>query len=471
MNYTAIVRVISILGLVMAGALAIGGAVALIFREWVQLGAFGIAIFIVVVLSTSILLLTSRPTRKANPKDGLAVLVLWWLLASIVGAIPFIFDAPQGAVTAVLHESVSSLTTTGHVVLSPGEGEAAIWPVSLIVWRGLLHILGAMASLIAAATLFAALNLGGPGIHRTVLFTIPEGSFFSATPKVVVAAGLALGTVIFTTAALLLASGVPAAMALGDAVSVATTGLVVPGREDIAPLGILHALIIGGGLLVSTIGLAVALEIWGGRWRGAFRDPEASALLITILVVGGFAMVAGYTAWQGFGLGLTHISTSGLPLSTRDVAHSAPVTLMVIPALIGGSALSTAGGLKLARVALLMGRAGEEFARLGFRDSVVVMRYRGRVLPDAAIIGVWVYLVAYISALALLLLLTAICHLPFDTSVKTSVGWLSNTGSLVELDTVYRPQLADIVGIFAMLLGRLEVIALIPVFSWGFWRA
>ena len=193
-------------------------------------------------------------------------------------------------------------------------------------------------------------------------------------------------------------------------------------------------------------------------------------MLLTLLAIGAAAMIAGYTGWQGFGLGLSYISTSGLPLSNPGLAESAPVTLLVIPALIGGSALSTAGGLKLARLALLLGRAGEEFARLGFRDSVVVMRYRGRILPDAAIVGVWVYLVAYITALGVLLLTTGMCNLSFDASVKTAVGWLSNTGSLVTLEDVYRPRLADIVGIFAMLLGRLEVIALIPAFSWGFWR-
>lgn len=471
MNYAAVVRVLSLLGLILAGALLIGGSVAMVFREWIQLGAFGIAFFIVTVLSTSILLLTPKPSRKANPKDGLAVLILWWALASIIGAIPFMFDAPQGAVTAVLHESVSSLTTTGHVVLRPGPADAPVWPVSLIVWRGLLHLLGAMASLVAAATIFAALNLGGPGIHKTVLFTIPEGSFFNAIPKVVLAAALALGAVSLVTLTLLLVAGVPVPMALGDAISVATTGLVVPGREAMAPVGLLHSLILGLGLVASTVGLAVALEAGAGHWRGAFRDPEIGALMLTILVIGGCAVIAGYTAWQGFGLGLSHISTSGLPLSNPETIGSMPVILMIIPALIGGSALSTAGGLKLARLALLMGRAGEEFARLGFRDSVVVMRYRGRILPDAAIVGVWVYLVAYITAIAGLMLMTGLCHLTFDASVKTSVGWLTNTGSLVDISGAYRPRLADIVGIFAMLLGRLEVIALIPAFSWGFWRA
>lgn len=471
MNYTAVVRMISVLGLIMAGALVIGGGVALIYEEWLQLGAFSVAFFIVVVLSTSVLLLTSKPTRKANPKDGLAVLILWWVLASIIGAIPFMFDAPYGAVTSVLHESVSSLTTTGHVVITPGTPEAPDWPVSLVVWRGILHVLGALASLIAAASIFAALNLGGPGIHRTVLFTIPEGSFFNALPRVVVAAALALGLMILVILALLMAAGLPFGFALGDAVSAATTGLVIPGREAIGPSGWLHTTILGLGLIASTIGLAVALEVWAGRWRGGFRDPEVSALLLTLLVIGAAAMIAGHTAWQGFGLGLSYISTSGLPLYDPSLAERAPVTLLVIPAVIGGSALSTAGGLKLARLALLLGRAGEEFARLGFRDSVVVMRYRGRILPDAAIVGVWVYLVAYISALGALMLMTGLCHLSFDASVKTSVGWLSNTGSLVELTDVYRPRLADIVGIFAMLLGRLEVIALIPAFSWGFWRA
>lgn len=468
MNYTAIVRILSMLGLAKTGVLAIGATVAIFAQEWTQLVAFGVAILAVTVVSASLLLLTPRPRRRATPRDGLAVLILWWLLASLAGAVPFIFDAPAGAILMPFHESVSNLTTTGHVVLAPvGEGG---WPVSLVFWRGLLHLEGALASLVTAASIFAALNLGGPGIHNTVLFTIPEGSFFDTMPRVIIAAALALFGLVVTLFIILVLGGVPVARALSDAVSVAATGLVDPGRAGQAPLSPTHGIILFAGLAFSTIGLAVALEAWAGRWRRVAADPEVLTLIFIGAGITGLAVLAGLSVSDAAGWAVSQFSTAGLPLSDPAALRQLPVSVLILPALIGGAALSTAGGIKLARLALLLGRAGEEFSRLGFRDSVVVMGFRGRILPDSAVIGVWVYLVAYVAALTGLTIGFSLAGLGFPPALQSAAGTLSNSGNLVALGGAAHPEFASILSISAMLLGRLEIIAVIPALMPAFWR-
>lgn len=470
MNYAAVVRILCLLGLMKSAALLIAAAVALLFEEWIQLGAISMTLFVVLVLSISLLLLTPKPTRGTTPKDGLAVFILWWGLASLLGAGPFIFDAYQGWVTAILHESVSSLTTTGHVALVPVT-KGGEWPISLLVWRGMLHLIGGATTLVGVASIFAALNLGGPGIHKTVLFTIPEGSFFDAMPRVLIAASVALLAMVALLTLFLAAAGVPLGFALSDAVSISTTGLVHPERADIAPLNQQHSLVLFLGLVFATIGLAVALEASAGRWRRVVFDPEVVTLTGLVVILCGLLTLVGLTLVQAMGWSLTHVSTSGLPVTRPEDVPDVPLVLAVVPVLIGGSALATVGGLKLARLYLLLARAGEEFARLGFRDSVVVMRYRGRLLPDAAVVGVWVYLVAYVVFTASLIVALTLCNMAFPQSVSSAVGLLSNTGSMVDLAGANRPRVADLIAIAAMLLGRLEIIALIPALSWGFWRA
>ncbi|MEM9739852.1 MAG: potassium transporter TrkG [Pseudomonadota bacterium] len=469
MNYAAVVRILCLLGLVKSCALLIAGAAALLFREWIQLGAISVTLFIVLVLSVSLLLLTPKPSRDATPRDGLAVLILWWGLASLFGAGPFIFDAYQGWVSAVLHESVSSLTTTGHVALTPVTMDGD-WPVSLLVWRGLLHLMGAVTTLVGVASIFAALNLGGPGIHKTVLFTIPEGSFFNAMPNVLVAATTALGAMVLIITTALIWSGVQWGYALSDAISISTTGLVHPGRAEMAPINGVHGLLIFLGLAFSTVGLAVALEAQAGRWLDVLRDPELMSLAGILVVLCALLASVGVALWPALGWSLTHVSTSGIPVTDPALLPSVPLVLAIVPTLIGGSALATVGGLKLARLYLLVARAGEEFARLGFRDSVVVMRYRKRLLPDAAVVGVWVYLVAYVVVVASLIIVNTLCNMSFADSVSTAIGLISNSGNLVDLSGSNRPNVSDLFAILAMLLGRLEIIALIPALSWGFWR-
>ncbi len=467
MNYPAIVRILSMLGLFQAAGLALTCTVALAYGEWRQLLALSLAFLFVSVTATSLLLLTPAPRRESRASDGLGVVILWWFLASISGALPFMFDAPAGAVLLVWHETVSCLTTTGHSVL-PMAPEA--WPVSLVVWRGFLHLSGAMASLVTAASVFAAINIGGPGIHRTILFTDPEGSFFDALARVIRAAALALGLLIALMTVLLAMSGISPGVALADAVSVATTGLVAPGRAGSAPLSALHSLILFAGLVVSTIGLALALEIRAARWRRILRDPETVSLAIILLAVIGALMAAGIRFDNSFGLAISLQSTAGLPLFPPQLISEVPLPILLLAPMVGGAALSTAGGVKLARLALLGARAGEEFARLGFRDSVVVMRYRDRVQKDGAVIGVWVYLVAYFIALFAIMLSLSMLAMSFDAVIVTSVGLLSNTGSLVWLPVSGQGGAGAAISCLAMLLGRLEVIALIPAFSPGFWR-
>ena len=469
MNFAAVVRILSLLGLTMVAAMAIGAVAAVSFREWVQLAAFSIGILGVGVLSSSLLLLTPKPKRRATSRDGLAVAVLWWIGAGLAGAIPFLFDTPQGEALAAIHESFSSFTTSGHVVLDMPmhDGE---WPSSLVVWRGVLHILGAMTSLVVAATVFAALNLGGPGIHKTVLFTIPDRSFFDGLGRVIGASAIALSLFITLGMLVLLTTGIGAPAALGDAVSLATTGLVNPGRALEAPMSVWHASLLSFGLIISTIGLAVALEVAASRWRKVATDPEVLALLTVVILITGGLVLTGVGPWESVGLVLSLQSTSGLPLSDPDGLQNMPIAIIGIPALIGGAALSTAGGIKLARFALLTARAGEEFSRLGFRDSVVAIRYRGRVLPDAAIVAIWVYLVAYVSALGLFIFLLSVTGVPFEDALSGAIGVLSNCGSLVNLTAVDHAPVTHLVASIALILGRLEIIALLPVLSPGFWR-
>lgn len=469
MNTTAVVRILSGLGLVMAACMAATGIVATIMQEWVQLAAISIGFLLVLVISTSLLVLTNKPKRRSTPGDGLAVLILWWLLAGFVGGIPFIFDVPLGHVLTLVHESVSCLTTTGHTVIDfKSRGED--WPVSLLIWRGFLHLQGAMASLIAAASVFAALNIGGPGVHKTDLFTLPSGSFFDATPRVVIAAASALSVLVVAFTLFMLVSGNGIGLALSDAVSVATTGLVDPGRAARPPEGPAHAIILFVGLLAATIGLVLLFEGRGGRWLRRLRDPEIVTCLGLLAAITIVLVVAGRPAADSLGWAMSSLSTSGLPLSEENFDRSVPVTLLILPTLIGGSALSTAGGLKLARLSLLWARAAEEFARLGFRDSVVSIRYRGRVLPDAAVVGIWVYLVAYVALYSLLICLLAATGLGFEASIASGAGLISNNGALVASSPEAHPDAWHIIAMLAMIAGRLEVIALMPAFITGFWR-
>lgn len=464
MNFASIIRILATLSLTIAALMILPLGIALGRGENAQAISFGITLVLIALLAGSVLSLTPRPKRRANSSDALAAAIFCWLLSGILGAAPFVIGVANQSILAALHESVSCLTTTGHSVIEIGDGG---WPISLIVWRGILHILGAIMTLTIAASVFAAINLGGPGIHRTELFTLPSGSFFSAVPRVLSAASVFVMVLVSVFTILLVFAGAPGGNALATSVSAITTGLVDPEGAAVVN-NPAQRLVVTTALILGTLGLYFALSLRRMNFMQSFYDPEVFAFLLVITGLTMLAMVAGLGPWEGSSWSLSALSTSGIQTTSDNVALLLPIPLIVLPALIGGSALSAAGGIKLGRLVILVRRTMQEFGSLGFRGSIVKFVYRGRSLEESSVVGVWVYLIGYIGAIVLLIGVLSFAGSNFESAVPTAIGAISNSGSLI--DTDISTGNLHLALIFAMLLGRWEILALLPLFVPAFWQ-
>ena len=107
---------------------------------------------------------------------------------------------------------------------------------------------------------------------------------------------------------------------------------------------------------------------------------------------------------------------------------------------------------------------------MGFRQSLVHFQFRGRVQSDRTLMGIWVYLVAYIIASVAGLLLFSFLGLGFDDALSTTMGSLTNSGHLIPRSEISGAPLYQFLTILGMILGRLEVLALIPLLTISFWR-
>ena len=467
MNYTSVVRVTAGLMLTIAAGGLLPALVAAIQSEGQQVFAFLAMSTTISIISSTILLLTNKPTRRARPADGLAVVILFWIGAPIVASLPFILGVANASPLAAIHEAMSCLTTTGHTLIAINTDA---WPISLLVWRGVLHIIGAIATITMAASVFAALNLGGPGIHRTVLFTIPEGSFFDAAPRVIIFVAVSMAIALIALTSALVLAGVPGLRAMGDAVSALSTGLVYPDGATRSIVSPAAATILGFGLFLGALGLAIGLPLRRFRLRSLLSAPETVAFCIVVLVFAVIAIVAGGPILGALGWSISAASTSGLPLSDHGLAQTLPITVIVIPALIGGSALSAAGGVKLARLIVLLRRAGQEFRQLGYRKSVVTFRFRERQLSERSVIGVWVYILGYIVAVFACVSGFSFLGQEFDVAIRLAVGGLTNSGAVVDASVSTLQSGESALLTLAMLLGRLEILALLPALVPSFWR-
>ncbi len=468
MNHLAIVRVISATALGFSGLFLICFLVALASGETDQQMVFAGAGATIGGFGGTVLLLTDKPKRRAHAKDGLAVAILFWVIGGLISSIPFFDYIGAPDLLGAFYESVSNLTTTGHSRVDP-----VLYPMStsIFVWRALLHLIGAIASVSIAATVFSGLNLGGPGVHRNRFFSEPEGSFFDPVARVVRISTILIlsGTVILS--AMLLAIGLPPRDALAGAVSAITTGMVDPAASMTGPsAGAVHSILLWFGLVAGTLGLVAIDGAGQGRMRAVPFDPETLAWGGTLVLITLLAFLAGLPLFESIGWATSSLATSGIALSDPQQFSRLPIVLLLFPVLIGGSALSAAGGFKLARLIILTRRVALEFVQLGYRGSVQHFKFRGRRQSERTVMGVWVYLVGYIVACTIGTLLLSATGLAFDDAIRAGIGSLSNAAHiLVGMNAELSP-LAQICAILGMILGRLEVIALLPALNPTFWQ-
>lgn len=466
MNYPSVFRILAVLHGGSALLLIVPLVVAIAYKETPQVAALSITLLISCVIAASVFLLTGKPARAARPTDGLGVVILWWLAAPIAAAPPFVLGAAETAIVSAIHEAASCLTTSGHSVIVIGDGG---WPRSLIVYRGVLHLLGAWMTVTTAASVLAAINLGGPGIHRTDLFTIPDGSFFSAVPRVASAVAWMLTLMVLALFALLVLTGVPGSLALSSAISIATTGAVDPGVM-IVGLGAVSEIFVLIGMIASIIGLGVLLDIRKKRFMTALGDPETLTFGIIFGCVCGACLILGVAVWPAVSWTISAIATAAPTALGAQVQAELPLGVLLAPAIVGGAALSTAGGVRLARVFLLSRRAGVEFSRLGYPQSLVSFTFRGRKQPESVVVGVWVYLIGYVAAGFLAVLAFALFNVSFESALLGAVGMLSNSGALVRQAALTFDFPMHFLAVTFLIVGRLEILALLPALNPSFWR-
>ena len=468
MNHLSVVRILSFIALGFSALFAICFLVALATGEDRQLLVFASTAIAIGGLGGTVILLTDKPTRRAQAKDGLAVAILFWSLGAIVAGIPFLDYLGTADFLAALYESTSNFTTSGHSRLDYVNDPL---PTSIFVWRAMLHIIGAIGSITIAATVFSGLNLGGPGVHRNRFFSEPEGSFFDPLLRVIRMSSVLVMSCIVLIAGTLLSIGLAPRDALAGAVSAVTTGMVDPGAYAATPQGGgVHAFVLWIGLIAGTLGLIAIDGAGQGRIRAIAIDPEVLAWLGSLALITLLAVFAGLPLIESVGWATSSIATSGIALTDPQQVSRLPIVLELFPVLIGGSALSAAGGFKLARLIVLSRRVALEFAQLGYRGSVKHFKFRGRRQSDRTVMSVWVYLVGYIVACTIGTVLLSAAGLSFDDAIRAGIGSLSNAGHILGGMHSDIEGLAQFYIILGMILGRLEVIALLPALNPTFWQ-
>lgn len=460
----ACLMVLTAIGAVMIGE--VSGAVA--FAGFTLVTGLVGTIFVAMTRNT--------PGRESNT-DALAFLLLFWLVLPIIFALPYLIVGPVSHPYTAYFEAVSAVTTTGASSLDPDT-----IPGVLHIWRSMLQWIGGVTAATFAVVILAVLNLRGTGVHRSILFTFKKGELFDrlvGIGRVIAGIYAGISLVCFTC---LILTGTPVFDAFClSLTSVSTGGLTPRGgvlASYVSPVGVtaLAMCCLLGAFNVAVVWDVLRLRNWRSTFK-IFRDVEHRAIgaVFAALIVVGFLYTGPMHIFTILMESALFASSAGFDYHVIGIDMVPPVILIAI-ALIGGSALSTAGGVKLIRMLLLFRHLETDLGRLTHPSRTVPVIFRGRVLPDSAFLSLWMYFFGYTLVFAFGILGLSLVGMEYEIAVAASAASLANMGPLLDATLPEYSYSAfslsqQMISSALMLVGRVEVLAAFAMMSPGLWRS
>lgn len=465
-------------------------------RAFFYSGTLGLLILTMVVVAMS------GRTRSHSTMQNLVVLLAAFTVLPLLLAVPFHEALQTTSFLNAYFEMVSSLTTTGAVLFDPDR----LSP-TLHLWRALVGWLGGLLMWVSAAAILGPLNLGGFEVTATgqpVQYDSNWRQSERADPQHrVVRAALELTPVYAGLTGVLWIALVIAGDKGLTAFSHATAIMATSGITPLASSQVSGAGLWGEGLMVLFMLFALSRVTFSRDTRatagpGVFADREFRLGLVLVLIVPLAMFVrhwagaieidsgeGGATAlralWGGVFTVLSFLTTTGFEsaewAAARDWSGLNTTGLIFMGlAMIGGGVATTAGGIKLLRVWALYLNVLREMERLVHPSSVGRARANDRRMRRQGAYIAWLFFMLFALTLAVLVLILTAMGQSFEHATVIAIAGLSTTGPLIGFAPDIPIALADIGSAAkltlcaAMVLGRLEMLAIIALITSNMWR-
>lgn len=437
---------------------------------------------IVLLLALGLPLSRRAPQNKSiYAKEGFWIVAFAWVIISFFGSLPYVFSGAIPSFLNAFFESVSGFTTTGASILADVES----LPASLLFWRSLTHWLGGMGVLILILSISSL--TGGNSLHLIrAESTGPAPS--KLVPKIKDTAkilysiylGLSLLQII-----MLCLGGMSFFDSLVNTFSTAGTGGFAVKNSSIGAYDSVYLeMVIGVFMLLFGINFHVLYLVLIRHFRQAARHEELWAYLIIVAIaVITISLDLFNTAYHSLGESARYaffqtvstITTSGFMTADYNnwPAYSKSVLLLLM--FLGACAGSTAGGVKIDRLVIVVKNAFRHLRKLAHPRSVDVVHYNGKKLEEDTIGSVYLFFSLYFMIFAVSIVVLSLGGYSLETTFSAVLATINNigpgfdqVGPMANYDFIFPA--GKIMLIFNMLVGRLEIFPIIMLFAPGLWR-
>jgi trk system potassium uptake protein TrkH len=482
MNWTVVQRILGLLLMIFSLTMLPPIVISIIFDDQAWLSfveGFGLTLAAGVLFWLPV----HRQRKDLRLRDGFLVVAAFWTVLGTFGAAPLYFDDHLSlSITDAIFESISGLTTTGATVLT-GLDEL---PRSILYYRQQLQWLGGMGIIVLAVAVLPMLGVGGMQLYRAE--TPGPVKDTKLTPRITETAK-ALWYVYLAFTGSCFAGYMLAGMGWFDALCHAFSTVAIGGfsTHDLS-IGYFDSTAVD---LVAIIfmffaGINFSLHFYAWRYVSVQhyrQDPEFRAytlvlVVVSLLVVGALFRFGTYdsardTLVNGIFQAVSIATTTGFTTDNFSAWPAAIPVLLVFSSFIGGSAGSTAGGIKVIRWLLIYKQGIREIIRLVHPSAEIPVKLGNKAVPYRVVDAIWGFFSVYVIVFAGMMLAMMAGGLDQVTAFSAVAATLNNLGpGLGDVSSGFMT-LSDSVkwiAIAGMLLGRLEIFTLLVLITPMFWR-
>jgi len=482
MNWTVVQRILGLLLMMFSLTMLPPVVVSLLFDDgsWMHfIEGFGLT------LAAGLLfwLPVHRSRKDLRLRDGFLVVAAFWTVLGTFGAAPLYFaDELSLTLTDAVFESISGLTTTGATILT---GLDELSP-SILYYRQQLQWLGGMGIIVLAVAVLPMLGVGGMQLYRAETPGPVKDS--KLTPRITeTAKALWYVYLAFTTACAL--SYVAAGMSWFDALCHAFSTVAIGGFST-------HDLSIGyfdstavdlvAIFFMFAAGINFSLHFFAWRYvsvRHYAQDPEFRAYTLVLAGVAALVIIGLFrhavfatpaeTVVAGLFQAVSIATTTGFTTSNYATWPAALPVLLLFASFVGGSAGSTAGGIKVVRWLLIYKQGLREIARLVHPSAEIPVKLGNKAVQYRVVDAVWGFFSVYVVVFSAMMLAMMATGLDQVTAFSAIAATLNNLGPGLGNVASGFMSVSDTgkwIAIVAMLLGRLEIFTLLVLITPTFWR-
>ena len=420
---------------------------------------------------------------KLNLRQTFLFSSLAWFMIALFGSLPFLLSIQEFTFSEAFFESMSGITTTGATVISNLDTS----PKSILLWRAIMQWLGGIGIVVMAITILPLLQVGGMQLFKM------EGP--DSTEKILPRTIEVAATIISIYIILTFLCGFfywIFGMTIFDSISHSMTTIATGGfsthDESIGFFKNPNIEIVASiFIILGSIPFISYLKFAQGNRKVFFQDVQIKGLIYLLFI--SITIMFFYLLFTNFETNLfdkIRISSfnvisilSGTGYVTDDFGLWGKFSLIFFLFLmfIGGCAGSTACGIKIFRLQMLLIFLKNQIKKLVSPNSVIINKYNNQKISDNFINSVIIFIFSFLFIFLIIAMLLSISGLDFITSISGAASSISNVGpglgDIIGPNGNYKdiPDLSKWILSFGMLLGRLELFAVLVLFFPSFWRS